>query len=131
MTKTPGGLEPTKPITKAVREARKAFRQVDADEAMTEHEIEKRAFHANRERLKDERLAREKGRNRTASVLLFSCMPGNYRTSGALAPRRATVGLVGPRFELRDRDRRSFKDKAAVLLGSVTSKSAYIDCAAR
>ena len=43
-------------------------------------------------------------------------MPGNYRTSGALTPRHATVGLVRPRFELRDRDRRRFKDKAAVLL---------------
>jgi hypothetical protein len=43
-------------------------------------------------------------------------MPGNYRTSGALTPRHATVGLVRPRFELRDRDRRRFKDKVAVLL---------------
>jgi hypothetical protein len=30
MTKTPGEVEPFKPITKAVRDARKAFRQVDA-----------------------------------------------------------------------------------------------------
>jgi len=59
MTKTPGELEPTKRITKAERDARKAFRQVDAEKAMTEHEIAQRAFSANRERLKDERLARE------------------------------------------------------------------------
>jgi hypothetical protein len=46
-------------------------------------------------------------------------MPGNYRTSGALIPCHATVGrlrICRPRFELRDRDRRRFMDKAAVLL---------------
>ena len=59
MTKTPGQLEPPKPITKAVRAARKAFRQVDAGKAMTEHEIAQKAFSANRERLKAERLTRE------------------------------------------------------------------------
>jgi hypothetical protein len=37
MTKTPGEFEPPKPITKAERDARKAFRQVDAEKAMTEH----------------------------------------------------------------------------------------------
>jgi hypothetical protein len=41
------------------REARKAFRQVDAKKAMTEHEIAQKAFSTNRERLKAERLARE------------------------------------------------------------------------
>jgi hypothetical protein len=59
MTKAPGELEPTKPITKAQRDARKAFRQVDAEKAMTEHEIAQKAFSNNRERLKAERLARE------------------------------------------------------------------------
>jgi hypothetical protein len=59
MTKTPGEFEPPKPITKAEREARKAFRQVEAEKATTEHEIAQKAFHANRERLKAERLARE------------------------------------------------------------------------
>ena len=59
MTKTPSKLEPRKPITKAEREARAAFRKVDAEKAMTEHEIAQRAFSANRERLKAERLARE------------------------------------------------------------------------
>jgi hypothetical protein len=59
MTKTPGEFEGPKPITKAEREARKAFRQVDAEKAMTEHEIAQKAFSANRERLKAERLARE------------------------------------------------------------------------
>jgi hypothetical protein len=33
MTKTPGEFEPPKPITKAERDARKAFRQVDAENA--------------------------------------------------------------------------------------------------
>jgi hypothetical protein len=59
MTKTPGEFQPTKPITKAEREARKAFRQVDAEKAITEHEVAQRAFFANRERLKAERLERE------------------------------------------------------------------------
>ena len=59
MKKTPGEVEPPRQITKAEREARKAFRQVDAEKAMTEHEIAQKAFSANRERLKAERLARE------------------------------------------------------------------------
>ena len=59
MTETPAKFEPSKPITKAERDARKAFRQVDAKKAMTEHEIAQKAFSANRERLKAERLTRE------------------------------------------------------------------------
>ena len=59
MTKTPGKFEPPKPTTKAERAARKAFRQVDAGKAMTEHETAQKALSANRERLKAERLARE------------------------------------------------------------------------
>jgi hypothetical protein len=59
MTKTPGEFEPPKPITKAERAAREVFRQVDAGKAMTEHEIAQKAFSANRERLKAERLKRE------------------------------------------------------------------------
>jgi hypothetical protein len=57
--KIPGEIEPPKPITKVEREARKVFRQVDAEKAMTEHEIAQKAFSNNRERLKAERLARE------------------------------------------------------------------------
>jgi hypothetical protein len=48
-----------KVITPAEREARKAFKQVDAAKAMNEHERAQKAFHANRERLKALRLARE------------------------------------------------------------------------
>jgi hypothetical protein len=59
MTKTAGEFERPKPITKAEREARKAFREVDAEKAMTEHEIAQKTFSANRERLKAERLTRE------------------------------------------------------------------------
>ena len=59
MMKTPGGNEPPKQISRAEREARKAFRQVDAATAMSEHEIAQAAFSKNRERLKAERLARE------------------------------------------------------------------------
>jgi hypothetical protein len=51
MTKTPGELEQPRPMTKAERDARKAFRQVEAEKAMTEHEIAQKAFSANRERL--------------------------------------------------------------------------------
>jgi hypothetical protein len=43
MTKAPGEFEPSKPITKEVREARKAFRQLDAKQAMTEHVSAKKA----------------------------------------------------------------------------------------
>jgi hypothetical protein len=59
MTKTPHEYEPPKPMTTAERNARKVFRQIDAEKAMSEHEKAQRAFHKNRERLKAERLARE------------------------------------------------------------------------
>ena len=59
MTKAPGEIEPPKQITKAEREARKAFRQLDAVTAMNEYEITQKTFAENRERLKAERLARE------------------------------------------------------------------------
>ncbi len=50
--------------TAAEREARKVFRDADAKTALSEHERTQRAFHANRERLKAERLAREAASNR-------------------------------------------------------------------
>jgi hypothetical protein len=59
MTKPPRGIRPPKPTTKAERDARMAFRQVDAKTPMTEHEIAQKAFSNNRERLKAERLAWE------------------------------------------------------------------------
>ena len=59
MMKTPGGNQPPKQITRAEREAHRAFREVDAKTAMSEHEIAQTAFSKNRERLKAERLARE------------------------------------------------------------------------
>ena len=44
----------------AEREARKVFRDADAKiVALSEHERAQRAFHANRDRLKAERLARQ------------------------------------------------------------------------
>ena len=43
----------------AEREARKAFKEVEAKKALTEYEEAQKAFHENRERLKAERLARE------------------------------------------------------------------------
>jgi hypothetical protein len=65
MTKPPGEFE-SKPITKAERDARKAFRQVDAEKAMSE--IAQKAFHANRERLKAERLTREAAGTQVAAT---------------------------------------------------------------
>jgi hypothetical protein len=59
VTNTVRESERPESITKAERAAREAFRRVEADKAMTEHEIAQKAFHANRERLKAERLARE------------------------------------------------------------------------
>ena len=59
MSKKSNQFEPAEPITKVERNARKAFRQVDAEKAMTEHELAQKAFSKNRERLKAERLARE------------------------------------------------------------------------
>jgi hypothetical protein len=49
----------TRQPTAAQREAQKAFRDADAKAAMSEYERAQIAFHANRERLKAERLARE------------------------------------------------------------------------
>ena len=43
----------------AEREARKVFRDADAKVALSKHERAQRAFQANRERLKAERLAHE------------------------------------------------------------------------
>ena len=44
---------------RAEREALKAFRKLDAIQALTEHERSERAFGENRERLRTERIARE------------------------------------------------------------------------
>ena len=52
-------LSQRKMPTAAEREAQKAFRVVDAKVALSEHQRAQQAFHANRERLKAERLARE------------------------------------------------------------------------
>jgi hypothetical protein len=47
-------------LTPDEREARDAARRADAEQAMREHWAAQKAFHENRERLKAERLAREK-----------------------------------------------------------------------
>ena len=49
----------TRKLTPAEREARKAFRSQEAEKALSEYEASQKALHANRERLKAERLARE------------------------------------------------------------------------
>jgi hypothetical protein len=59
MNKTPGEDQPPEPMTKAQREAGKAFRKVEAKQAMTDHDVAQKAFAKNHARLKAERLARE------------------------------------------------------------------------
>ncbi|TAI63664.1 hypothetical protein [Bradyrhizobium sp. Leo170] len=54
----------SKKPTAAQREAQKAFREADGKVAMSEYERAQKAFHANRERLKTERLARESAATR-------------------------------------------------------------------
>jgi hypothetical protein len=53
-------------VTPAEREARKAFREVDATKAMTQYELAQKAFQDNRERLKALRLAREAEESKSA-----------------------------------------------------------------
>ena len=59
MNKAPGEVQPAEPISRVEREARKAFRQVEAKQAMTDHDAAQKAFAKNHARLKGERLARE------------------------------------------------------------------------
>ena len=49
----------TKRLTQAQREARDAFKRIEADKVMAEHAKTELAFRENFERLKAERLARE------------------------------------------------------------------------
>jgi hypothetical protein len=51
-----------KTVTSAEREANKVFKKPETPSAMTEDERARKAFHDNRERLKTERLARDKDR---------------------------------------------------------------------
>ncbi|UFZ05616.1 hypothetical protein LQG66_04680 [Bradyrhizobium ontarionense] len=51
-------------LTPEERRARDATRRADAEQAMREHEQAQRAFKANRERLRAERLARESAEKR-------------------------------------------------------------------
>jgi hypothetical protein len=46
-------------LTSEERKARDAQRRADAEEAMREHAAAQKAFYANKERLRAERLARE------------------------------------------------------------------------
>jgi hypothetical protein len=48
-----------KPLTPEQRQARDAARRIEAEKAMREHEEAQKAFYANRERLRAERLARD------------------------------------------------------------------------
>ena len=57
-------------LTQAEREARKVFAAQEAEKALSEYEMAQRAFHANRERLKAERLAREAAASKTSSLAI-------------------------------------------------------------
>ncbi len=48
-----------KPLTPEQRQARDAARRIEAEKAMRDHEAAQKAFYANKERLRAERLARE------------------------------------------------------------------------
>jgi hypothetical protein len=48
-----------KPLTPEQRQARDASRRIEAEKAMRDHEAAQKAFYANKERLRAERLARE------------------------------------------------------------------------
>jgi hypothetical protein len=52
-------VKPARFLTPDEKKARDAARQADAAQAMQEYRAAQSAFHANRERLKAERLARE------------------------------------------------------------------------
>jgi hypothetical protein len=52
-------VRPPRILTPDERKARDEARRADAAEAMREHEEAHKKFHANRERLKAERLARD------------------------------------------------------------------------
>jgi hypothetical protein len=93
MTKSVGEYEPTKPISKAEREARKAFRHVEAEKAMSEHALAEKAFAQNRERLKAERLARE-----AAAGPVPKRRRSNFaRTSARVDLAEVTLKLSAPR----------------------------------
>ncbi len=53
--------EDRQPLTPEQRKARDAKRRADAEQAMQEHEASRKAFYANRDRLRALRLAREAG----------------------------------------------------------------------
>ena len=55
-------------LTQAEREARKVFAAQKAEKALSDYEAAQRAFHANRERLKAERLAREAAASKRSSL---------------------------------------------------------------
>jgi len=59
-------LRPPKTLTPEQRKAREAARRADAEQAMREHEAARKAFYANRERLKALRLAREQAEQGTS-----------------------------------------------------------------
>jgi len=52
-------IRPPRLLTSEERKARDAARRADAEQALREYEAAQRAFYANRDRLRAERLARQ------------------------------------------------------------------------
>ena len=70
LASAPADLIEPKTLTRAEREARKAFAAQEAEKALSDYEKAQRVFHANREGLKAERLAREAAASKTSSSRL-------------------------------------------------------------
>ncbi len=87
-------------LTAAEREARKVFRDADAKVPVSEYERAQQAFHANRERLKAERLAREAASTKRGAAVRRS-KPGNApkaqrrRRSGYQENREVPAARLG------------------------------------
>ena len=78
-----------KPLTPEQRQARDAARRIEAEKAMRDHEEAQKAFYANKERLRAERLARE-----AAAAKACSCAgpSGNILTRSVRAMPPASAG---------------------------------------
>ncbi len=70
--------------TAASRKARKAIKEADVKVAMAEYERTQKAFHANHERLKAERLAGSRRRSSAEAQILIGGFRSNLSSSSNL-----------------------------------------------
>ena len=68
MIHRPNSRQEAKPLTPAQREADRVFATPQQQKVCSEYEATQKAFHANRERLKAERLAREASASISAAI---------------------------------------------------------------